>query len=812
MERIRAQLVNTQALEPQRPSEKRILPLPQSDSGDTPTLPIKQNTRVIPSEDEDSDVVILNEPPTKPQQTGPMTTTASFKQAPAQFPIPRPYYPPQAVGNGVYVVPGSYPGEFRLPIQGVGPKVLDTIDNLEAIASLPVGYETRKTSAEADKELKELFSGVMEDGIKDVPPEEAIVEDFVDGIILKPHQVRARIWMKERESGKAAGGFLCDEMGPISRKRLGKTIQTVTRIVDNRPSREDRKVGWAKATLVICPVALMEQWAQEIKKYTGGKLTVMQHYGPSRTVDPDVLARADVVITSYNTVASEHATWAGVAKNEASSTKSNKKQEESETINSGSDSGDSSNFGKTLKTKKAEKAAPKKKKKQKALFNVKWWRIVLDEAHTIKNHKTKGSLACCDLSAKYRWALTGTPIQNTVEDLYSLLKFLRIKPLNEWSRFNDTIAKPIKRGNTSRAMRCLHVVLKAVMLRRLKDMEENGEPLVKLPPKTLEIVECSFDDDEREFYTSVETKALETMKKFEQDNAVMKNYSAILLLLLRLRQACNHPCLVSKDYKQDMDALESRATPKSTQEEADEGDALADIFANLGIVKRCEVCQIVSVIVLSQLLDSSNTFSETKRCHDCNKTLTLQNQKMKNQTGGLPPTSAKIRKILELLEEISHRDGREKTIIFSQFTSMLDLLEPFLNDVGFRYVRYDGSMSQKHREVSLQKIREDDSIRVILISFKAGGSGLNLTACNNVILVDLWWNPALEEQAFGRVHRYGQERDVMIYKLTIHGTIEERILHLQNKKRELARASLSGDKIKNMRLGLEDIKELLQLN
>ncbi|KIJ37106.1 hypothetical protein M422DRAFT_178448, partial [Sphaerobolus stellatus SS14] len=133
--------------------------------------------------------------------------------------------------------------------------------------------------------------------------------------------------------------------------------------------------------------------------------------------------------------------------------------------------------------------------------------------------------------------------------------------------------------------------------------------------------------------------------------------------------------------------------------------------------------------------------------------------------------------ILELLELIGEKsDGQDKTIIFSQFTSMLDLIEPFLKDAGIRYVRYDGSMNAKQREESLERIRSNKTTRVILISFKAGGAGLNLTSCNNVILVDLWWNPALEEQAFGRVHRYGQEKDVMIYKLTIDKTIEERIL------------------------------------
>jgi len=148
--------------------------------------------------------------------------------------------------------------------------------------------------------------------------------------------------------------------------------------------------------------------------------------------------------------------------------------------------------------------------------------------------------------------------------------------------------------------------------------------------------------------------------------------------------------------------------------------------------------------------------------------------------------------------------------VFSQFTTMLDLIQPFLKDAGISFVRYDGSMSKEKREASLDQIRNNKRIGVILISFKAGSTGLNLTACNNVILVDLWWNPALEDQAFDRAHRLGQTRDVNIYKLTIENTVEARILALQENKRALATAALGGDRIKNLKLGLEDLMALFR--
>ncbi len=138
--------------------------------------------------------------------------------------------------------------------------------------------------------------------------------------------------------------------------------------------------------------------------------------------------------------------------------------------------------------------------------------------------------------------------------------------------------------------------------------------------------------------------------------------------------------------------------------------------------------------------------------------------------------STKIRKMLSLLTSIRAADAREKTIVFSQFTSFLDLVEPHLSQRGFGYVRYDGSMRPPEREAALERIRSDAATTVILISFKAGSTGLNLTACSRVILMDLWWNPQIEEQAFDRAHRLGQVRDVTIYKLSIKDTVEERIL------------------------------------
>ncbi|ESK91914.1 dna repair protein rad5 [Moniliophthora roreri MCA 2997] len=656
---------------------------------------------------------------------------------------------------------------------------------------------TYTSPAEAEKALRDLMGGAMNEDSVEVHFDEndAIVNGFKDDIRLLPHQIVGRKWMKEREDPKMKrfGGILADDMG------LGKTIQTLTRIVEGRPKKSDKEDGWSPTTLVVCPLALVGQWADEIKKMANG-LNVIKHQGPSRTSNPHELRNAHVVVTTYDTLKSEHASFNPPVKEAKAPPKSKAKKPAEDDPDDSSSEGE--HFGRALKKNTKAKGNSGKGKTKDALFRVRWFRVVLDEAHNIKNRNTNGAKACYELEAKFRWTLTGTPMQNDVTELFSLLKFLHIKPFNDWERFNEQIAKPVKSGRgANRAMKRLQVVLKQIMLRRRKDDTMNGKKLIELPKRKINIVSCPFSASEQHFYSELEGKMEKVLDKLNQDaQAVGKsaNYMSVLLLLLRLRQACNHPILVSNDYKTDLDAVESRAAKANSDADADADDLVA-AFGQLGVTRKCQVCT-------SELTSSNFSGKLEGQCDEC-ATLTIE-AKSQISAGG---DSAKIRKILELLEDVDERSRKaDKTIIFSQFTSMLDLIQPFLRDRGWRFVRYDGTMKPPEREATLRTIKSDPDVRVILISFKAGSTGLNLTVCNNVILVDLWWNPALEDQAFDRSHRFGQTKDVNIYKLKVDETVEDRILELQEKKRELARAALSGDKIKNMRLGMEDLLALFR--
>ncbi|KAF7322364.1 hypothetical protein HMN09_00014300 [Mycena chlorophos] len=752
-----------------------------------PKKAANNNRRPIVISDSEDEVDELEDSPVKPVLKPTNTNTnmakpAAFTKPAMKMPVPEPYIHP-----------------FQRPQPPVPQYEANDDDNgdgedvaIPEFAPDPYGSDML-TSKDAEQALRDLMSGSYNDDETQIDEEDAVVPAFKANVRLMPHQIQSRAWMREREdpSAKRFGGILADDMG------LGKTIQTLTRIVDGRPKKRDKEDGWDAPTLIVCPLALVGQWAEEIKKVVEAKYEVVKHQGPSRTKDASKLKRAHVVITTYDTVRSEHASFAPSVKEDI---KGKAKAAKAAAAEESDDDSEEDNFGRSLATKSKAK---KPKAKMCALFEVRWFRIVLDEAHNIKNRSTKNAAACCALEGKFRWCLTGTPMQNSVDELFSLLKFLRIKPLNEWERFNEQIAKPVKTGSgAGRAMKRLHVVLQKVMLRRIKTQMINGKALVELPPRTIEVVSCRFNQSEQTFYDALEGKMASVIKTIVRENAGGSAYIGVLLLLLRLRQACNHPCLVNKDYKTDIDAVEPKnksQSPSAGGVDVD-GDDLAAAFGGLNVnARKCQVCM--------QEITSKTAVPNEPYCIDC-APIAIQARLAEEDDDG---SSAKIRMMLKLLRDINERgEGEEKTIVFSQFTSMLDLIEPFLRREGIRYVRYDGSMKPPEREAALERIKNHANTKVILISFKAGSTGLNLTCCNNVILVDLWWNPALEDQAFDRAHRVGQTREVHIYKLKIDATVEDRILALQDKKRLLAQAALSGDKIKNMRLGLNDLLALFK--
>ncbi|WBW74765.1 DNA translocase Rhp16b [Schizosaccharomyces osmophilus] len=635
--------------------------------------------------------------------------------------------------------------------------------------------------------LKDLFAGSL---AETEPNSDQEKELFIKGLKLSllPHQIQGLRWLKRRENGdrdgvqnptskkkqalkelKSYGGILADDMG------LGKTIQTISLILSHPYHDEslettdetEKSIKPCRSTLVVAPLSLIKQWEEEV--HSKSNLKALVYHGANRKRDLDHVHDYDVVITTYQTLVSENAP--------------EKKDEGSKnTLN---------------------------------LLSFFWWRVILDEAHTIKNKASKTSVSCCSLMSRNRWCLTGTPLQNNLDEIFSLIKFLRIQPLNDAATWKEQITRPVTQGKGQLAVERLRAFLSVIMLRRTKKvlqqssgrLEDGG--LMKLPKRIVEKVSCQFSEREKDLYHSLEKKSENTMSEFIKTGELNKNYTNVLCLLLRLRQACNHPKLISTHLRNDADAL-SVSTMKFNGKDPLPDQAVDDVAAMLegiGIGHkskvRCEICY----TVLPQ-----NT--SVSICNNCLANI----QKLSDNPSEVAMDqevymSSKVKKILWLLkgdaksEEEGKRAPSGKSIIFSQFTTFLDILEPHLVASNIKFVRYDGKMTNPAREESLRKLSDDSEVRVLLCSLKCGALGLNLTCANRVILSDVWWNPAIEDQAIDRVHRIGQKRDVFVYKLVINGSIEERIVTLQEQKRLIAEGALgdSKSKVKSGKLSMSDL-------
>ncbi|TIC08566.1 hypothetical protein E3Q15_03924 [Wallemia mellicola] len=729
--------------------------------------------------------------------------------------------------------------------------------------------EEKLTSGEAQKQLNDLVQGVNAD-FADVDLSQA-QDNKVDGmsdLTLLKHQITGIAWMKDRESGvkNKYGGILADDMG------LGKTIQTLAVIIGNKPSEETRK-NYGKTTLIVAPLAVVSQWESEAKSKCDN-IRVLTHHGPSRTRDATKFKDYDIVVTSYQIVSSEHKVW----------------QEQGENTNKKEDKD-----GFVKKTKSTKKPLC-------ALFETNFYRIVLDEAQNIKGKTSKMSLACAALNARLRWCLTGTPIQNNVDELYALLRFLKIQPFSDWDEFKARIVVPLKGGRVKVAIQRLQVILKLIMLRRTKaSANEDGTPLLKLPAKHILDISCDFDKEERQFYENVHNRAEQQISKFVTDGNINSRYTSVLTMLLRLRQACCHPQLVTKAYTADDFVSNDINTTsnKDVEEEQDQqaADDLADLFAGMGMdeskkgvrgidedlnIKKSNKSALDELVdsakiraimrILSDIHNGSQDISPVSKEKEEKRVEKKEVQKKESKPVRLDPAGRPSKAIQlsdsedddldaiikrtasmdikkandsskpskkksnsrivmssddedEVIPTLKATESKstsvrkkgpkpdsanaEKTIIFSQFTTFLDIIERFVKHAGYKYVRYDGTLNPTERGAVLDRIRSDDKTTVILISFKAGSTGLNLNVCSRVILADMWWNPALEDQAFDRAHRLGQKREVHIYKLTVGQTVEDRILELQKKKRELADAALSGKAVSN-KLGLNEMLDLFR--
>lgn len=325
-------------------------------------------------------------------------------------------------------------------------------------------------------------------------------------VSLHKYQELGLTWLQRCEDGSHKGGILADDMG------LGKTIQMLSLIVTHK-SDDPR----CKTTLIVAPVALMRQWKQEIesKIRPGYRLSVEIHHGASRKKSFSNLRHFDVVLTTFGTLTAE------LKKLEAFALR-----------------------------KRMDPTARPRPKEQCALLgdDAKWYRVILDEAQCIKNNNTQGAKAACRLNTRFRFCVTGTPMMNNVDELWSLIHFLRIKPYCDRHQFQRDFSKRLK-AEYSRddAMKHLQALIRSIMLRRTKQSKFEGKPILELPERSTFDDHPVFSQDEQDFYKALEDRSQLQFNKYLRNGTVGSSYSAILVLLLRLRQACCHPHLI-KDF------------------------------------------------------------------------------------------------------------------------------------------------------------------------------------------------------------------------------------------------------------------------
>ncbi|KAK7047584.1 hypothetical protein VNI00_006352 [Paramarasmius palmivorus] len=816
--------------------------------------------------------------------------------------------------------------------------------------------------------------------------------DIVPGLDVRllRHQVIGVAWMVDKElNSNDKGGILADDMG------LGKTVQMIATMAMNQPKNEDES---CRTTLIIVPAALLQQWKDEIEEKTNGIMSVHVHWGKDKlkgngnaeiTLQKTSEVKSkDVVITTYQTLCLDMNLPNG--------------------LNDGTE-------------------ASYVAKNGGVLARTKFFRVVADEAQFIRNRGTRTSQCVALVRAKYRWMLTGTPVTNSLADLYGLLRFGRFRPWNDWNDFNTHVAR-VQNDDPVKAAEKAQAILAPILLRRTKDSQLEGEPLLRLPPKDIEVVKLQFSDDERDIYENFENTSRRSINKFIREGTLVKKPISLLtplvkVLILRLRQAqaedLDDPTmLLAGDAEKEraravkakgrewVEAIKKkfllRARSRhmlSFSDESETSEAACPrceemLLSDNARVLDCghEICFDCTLDLKNSPIDHDGIFGEGtekeniaaerrfeeanakghRPCPTCKRMLDMSplktfksmafepteeelakqaeakrkakafrpkkavkygsseedsdsevecvgtskfksfearldedsdddlpdpstilgppppkrrksdegrksddddevmNLSMDDISGPLKPPKkgmGKSRQVddsddeLEATSSSSKKTSRSKpsrfgsqfsaerealletwakgdddlepsikmvklieylhewevigdrTICYSQWTSMLDLIEKLFTRYGIRSVRFDGKMDRHSREQALSTFKSPTGPKVILISTKCGGVGLNLVAANRVINMDVSWNYAAESQAYDRAHRIGQEKDVFIKRLVVENTIEERMLKLQEVKVGLAEAALGeGTGTKLHKLSMKDIKFLFAMN
>ena len=622
----------------------------------------------------------------------------------------------------------------------------------------------------------------------------------------------------DQEPPQSLGGLLADMMG------LGKTLSILALVASSLNEacewgrmvpdpdlvRSLPHIRNTKTTLLVAPLSAVNNWVAQIKEHiVESGLSYYVFHGSSRTSDVDKLSQYDLVITTYSIVLSEL-------------------------------SGRGSKRGVSPLTK------------------MNMFRIVLDEAHTIREQSAAQTQAIFKLNAQRRWSVTGTPIQNRLEDLLSVTKFLGLFPYDDRGRFGMHILSRFKTGDAT-VLASLRVLVDSFTLRRVKDK-------VDIPARHDKIVTLDFSEKERqlhEFFRKESNVMMSVIAGEDKTKIKGRMYHHILKAMMILRQISAHGKELLEP--EDRERIKGVSAHDAIDLEESEGDVtvgLSDkkayemfILMQQSSADVCAVCgkrleepstetgatdKKAPMAVVLPCFDvlCPDCFSGWKgqlnkrisqslndiRCQVCEgwipisySTITAagiqdyemnlvqakQNRKQAKALGEYEGPHTKTKTLLASLissaEESRNLNDDErpiKSVVFSAWTSHLDLIEIALKDNGITgYTRLDGTMTLSARHQALEAFHSNDRITVLLATIGAGGVGLNLTSASNVYIMEPQYNPAAVAQAIDRVHRLGQSREVTTVQFIMRESIEEKIFELAKKKQQLADLSMNRGKL-----------------
>ena len=590
---------------------------------------------------------------------------------------------------------------------------------------------------------------------------------------LLNHQKQALGWLCNIESNPKPGfksaAILADDMG------LGKTLTMLALISwsqhdidtsDKMLSIEE--LSWyesqcsitplfTKSTLVVVPKSLVQNWLSQIKRHTTGLSVVV--YDSTNKSSIHELQLFDIVITTYGTIQSE--------------------------------------FKRSFikEPKQGEEAEYPTNPKLSTLYKLYYYRIILDEAHKCINSRTQTSMAVSMLSSHRRYAVTATPLVNRVDDIYGLLRYMRVCELSSKPNWNEFI-KNYKYHPSSNALQSL---LLNFTLRRTKKTIINGKLIIELPPKHEHDIQFQLINEERVIYDQIRTQTIKDYKNMLLSGRTI-TIIGMFTLLLRLRQFSCHPSL---GFKSILLHLKKTAVRYKVCMDCDSAPGLLITVCNHVLCDKC-----LDFVGDTQMGNQSP-------CPICDRNLSAEDvydkelviessDKMELDLKESPTTNGKIEFIMEKIKEFNDPNGKiRKCIIFCEFTQFFDILIPFLKD--FNYLKLTGET--KDRNTLLTAFEEDTQHTILLSSLKVGGLGLNLVCASRCFIISPSWNLVAEAQAIDRMYRMGQTDEVHAYRLITEDTVEGQIQEIQKKKLELFKNAFTG--ASTGRLNLQDLRNII---